>query len=77
MFQLSLVIEVFTLITRLKDAFDYFNGTGFYTSHQDPKFMYNIYDTRKSFLVKMRNSEMRQKFLNSYNKQKLWTKFDQ
>lgn len=34
---------------------------------QDPKTEPNIYDTRQTFLKKIINQEMRQKFLESYN----------
>ena len=53
-----------------KDAFDYFRGTGFYQSHQDVTTPPNIFDTRDTFLKKMQNFEMRNKFLNTYNKRK-------
>ena len=53
-----------------KDAFDYFRGTGFYQSHQDVSRPPNIFDTRDTFLEKMQNFEMRNKFLNTYNNQK-------
>ena len=53
-----------------KDAFDYFRGTGFYQSHQDVSTPPNIFDTRDTFLKKMQNFEMRNKFLNTYNNQK-------
>lgn len=53
-----------------KDAFDYFRGTGFYQSHQDVSTPPNIFDTRDTFLKKMQNFEMRNKFLNTYNKRK-------
>mgnify|MGYP000709680287 CR=1 FL=1 len=54
-----------------KDAFDYFNGMGFYKKHQNPKTSPNIYDTRRSFLLKMENLEMRDKFLKAYNRKKI------
>ena len=51
-----------------KDALDYFNGTGFYEKHQNPKTLPNIFDTRQSFLLKMEYREVREKFLNSFKK---------
>ena len=45
-----------------QEAFDYFNGTGFYENYQNP----NIFDTRQSFLLKMEDPEVRTTFLNSY-----------
>ena len=52
-----------------QDAFDYFNGEGFYSSQQSLKTKYNIYDTRSSFLLKMeKNPEMREDFLKAYNR---------
>ena len=53
-----------------KDAFDYFRGTGFYKSYQDVSRPPNIFDTRDTFLKKMQNFEMRNKFLNTYNNRK-------
>lgn len=49
-----------------QDVFDYFHGTGFYKDYQNPKTSPNIFDTRKSFLLKMQDRDMRTKFLNSY-----------
>lgn len=51
-----------------KDALDYFSGNGFYAYHQNPKVKPNIFDTRRSFLVKMQNRQMREKFLSSYHR---------
>jgi hypothetical protein len=51
-----------------KDALDYFSGNGFYAYHQNPKVKPNIFDTRDSFLVKMQNPQMRDKFLSSYDR---------
>jgi hypothetical protein len=48
------------------DAIDYFQGTGFYLKYQDPKT--NIFDTRKSFLLKMHDIVLRKNFLNSFNR---------
>ena len=50
-----------------KDALNYFNGTGFYKEHQNPKTSPNIFDTRRSFLLKMEDREVRENFLKSYN----------
>lgn len=50
-----------------QDAFNYFSSTGFYKNYQSPKTSPNIFDTRESFLKKMKNPEMRTNFLNSYN----------
>jgi len=55
------------LILQEQDAFDYFNGTGVYKNHQNPKTLPNIFDTRQSFLLKMEDREMRETFLKSYN----------
>ena len=52
-----------------KSAIDYFHGTGIYAKFQDPNTSPNIYDTRKTFLKKMENKEMREKFLEAYNRQ--------
>ena len=64
--------QILQLFTRQeKDAFDYFNGTGFYNYHQDVKTPPNIFDTRSSFLLKVeKNREMREKFLKYYNRRK-------
>jgi hypothetical protein len=48
------------------DAIDYFQGTGFYLKYQDPKT--NIFDTKKSFLLKMHDIVLRENFLNSFNR---------
>jgi hypothetical protein len=56
------------LSSRERDAIDYFQGTGFYEKYQAPGVKPNIYDTRKSFLLKMENDdEMREEFLKDYN----------
>jgi len=57
------------LTSQEQDAFDYYNGKNFYSSYQNVKTSPNIYDTRKSFLLKMENQEMGEKFLKDYN---LW-----
>ena len=62
--------QILQLLTRQeKDAFDYFNGTGFYKYYQDVKTPPNVFDTRSSFLLKVeKNREMREKFLKYYNR---------
>jgi len=50
-----------------KSSIDYFHGAGIYAKFQDPKTSPNIHDTRKTFLKKMENQEMREKFLETYN----------
>ena len=52
-----------------KSAIDYFHGTGIYTKFQDPNTPPNIFDTRKTFLKKMENKKMREKFLETYNRE--------
>ena len=54
-----------------KDAYNYFNGTGFYKFYQDPTMEPNIFDSRRSFLAKMQNPEMRLEFLNYFNNRKI------
>lgn len=51
-----------------QDATDYFAGTGSYKEHQKLSIRSNIYDNRQSFLFKMHNKEMRNDFLNSFNR---------
>jgi len=46
---------------------DYLHGRGTCEKFQDLKTRPNLYDTRQTFLKKMENPEMRQKFLESYN----------
>ena len=55
------------LTVQEEDARNYFEGTGFYAYHQKSTIRPNIFDTRQSFLLKMHNPELRQKFLTSYN----------
>jgi hypothetical protein len=50
------------------DAIDYFHETGIYAIFQDPKTKPNIFDTRKTFLLKMHDDELRNEFLNSLNR---------
>ena len=57
------------LTAQEQDPFDYFNGENFYSYQQNLKTPPNIYDTRWSFLLKMKeNPEMREKFLKAYNR---------
>lgn len=49
------------------DSIHYFQGTGFYQKKQDQDVEPNVYDTRKSFLLKMHNPKARDKFLKSFN----------
>ena len=51
-----------------KSSIDYFHGTGIYAKFQDPKTPPNILDTRETFLKKMENPDMREKFLETYNR---------
>jgi sRNA-binding regulator protein Hfq len=51
-----------------KSAINYFHGIGIYAKFQDPKITPNILDTRKTFLKKMENKDMREKFLEAYNR---------
>ncbi len=61
----------FKLTPQEQDAFDYFRGTNFYKYYQNVKTSPNIYDTRRSFLLKMENQEMHDKFLKAYNRKKI------
>ena len=49
------------------DSINYFKGKDFYAKQQDPGTDPNLFDTRRSFLVKMRSSTAREKFLKSFN----------
>ena len=51
-----------------KLSINYFHGAGIYAKFQDPKIPPNILDTRETFLKKMENKDMREKFLESYNR---------
>ena len=52
-----------------QDAIDYFTGKGFYEYYQNVNTRPNRYDTRKTFLLKMKkNKQMRDQFLDTYNK---------
>jgi hypothetical protein len=61
------IVKKIKLTPEEQDAFDYFNGIGFYKYYQDSKTLPNRFDTRQSFLLKMQDKEMRTNFLNSYN----------
>ena len=64
--------QTFKLTKKEQDAFDYFNGKNFYKEHQSIKTPPNIYDTRRSFLLKVeKNKDMRENFLKSYNRRKI------
>jgi hypothetical protein len=49
------------------DAISYFQGTGFYAKHQDPKTIPNIFDTRQTLLLKMQDKTVQRDFLESFN----------
>ena len=53
------------LVVQEKDLVNYFNGIGSYKKHQNPKTLPNIFDTRQSFLLKTKDREVRENFLNS------------
>lgn len=40
-----------------EDAIDYFCRIGFYRTHPDPSMSPNIFDSRKSFLIKMQHNK--------------------
>ena len=50
------------------NAINYFNGEGCYAKFQDPHVDPNKFDTRKSFLLKMHDTNAREKFLKSFNR---------
>ena len=50
------------------DAINYFKGEGCYARFQDPRVPPNKFDTRKSFLLKMHDTNAREKFLKSFNR---------
>jgi len=52
-----------------QDAMDYFSGKGLYQKYQDPSVKPNIFDTRLSFLIKVHNKEMKNDFLDRFNRQ--------
>lgn len=56
------------LTEKEKDAIDYFNGTGSYKKYQQPGEKPNVFDTRRSFLLKMHDPTLRRDFLNSFKK---------
>lgn len=45
------------------DALNYISGTGLYEKYQDPATKPNIFDTEKSFLLKMQNDKLRVDYL--------------
>ena len=51
-----------------KLSIDYFHGTEIYAKFQDPKTPPNLFDTRETFLKKMENEDMLEKFLETYNR---------
>ena len=50
------------------DAINYFRGTGFYKKQQDLKVKPNKFDTRQSFLRKIHDPIVINKFLNNLNR---------
>lgn len=63
------ILETPNLYTKEElDAISYFQGTGLYSKHQDPKVKPNIFDTRQSFLLKMHDDKLRNEFLDSFNR---------
>lgn len=52
-----------------KFALDYFHKKGKYEKFQDLKIPPNLYDTRQTFLKKIKNPEIGQEFLKNYNEQ--------
>ncbi len=61
----------FKLTKQEQDALDYFNGQNFYKYYQSLETPPNIFDTRRSFLLKVeKNKNMRENFLKSYNQRK-------
>ena len=48
------------------NAINYYQGTGVFQKYQNPNVKPNIYDTRKTFILKMRNQSMRLRFMRSY-----------
>ena len=67
--KIGATIDLMNILTvEERDAFDYINGTGVYKKFQDIKTSPNIFDTRRSFLLKMEDDKIRNKFLESYNK---------
>ena len=50
------------------DALDYYSGKGFYKQHQNEEALPNIYDSRKSLLLKMKkNAKVRTEFITTLN----------
>lgn len=58
----------YKLTKQEQSAINYFTRKGFYEIEQDSRTPPNIFDSRQSFLIKMENDDMRNKFLNTYNK---------
>ncbi len=50
------------------DSINYFKGKGSYAKYQDPSAAPNIFDTRQSFLLKMHDTNAREKFLKSFRR---------
>ena len=50
------------------DSINYFKGKGSYAKYQDPSAASNIFDTRQSFLLKMHDTNVREKFLKSFRR---------
>lgn len=67
MLRLRMIQTPKTYTKEEEDAMDYFQGNGMYAEYQDEKKQYNIFDTRQSFLLKMHNDELRNRFLNNLN----------
>lgn len=63
----SMVIS-FKLNKEEQDVIDYMQGTDFFTEWQNPRTEPNIFDTKRSFLLKMHNKELRDNFLNPLNR---------
>ena len=55
------------LLMRLELA-GLYQGTGFYADCQRLEERSNVFDTRETFLLKMHNPKMREKFLNGLNR---------
>ena len=50
-----------------KSALDYFHERGIYKKYQNPKIPPNVLDTRQTFLKKIEDQGMREKFLENSN----------
>lgn len=51
-----------------QDAINCFQSTGFYKEQQNPKTKPNIFDIKQSFLMKLHDKKLRDKFLDSFNR---------